>query len=141
MYPVKYCPRAMENLFCITAALSTSSKLQSNDANNIQLAQSNGTMLTFDRQIKTHNGWVAGVEIIPIKHDVGANTKETKKKTQISISMKTYVCMKNMNDQLRELGHPSEATTRAMGASMGIKVVGKFESVKLASWEKQSKET
>ncbi len=41
--------------------------------------------------------------------------------------MKTYVCMKNVNDLHRELGHPSEATTRAMGASMGIKVVGKFE--------------
>ncbi len=81
MNPVKYCPRVTENLFSITAALSTGSKLQSNDANNIQLAQANGTMLTFDRQIKTHNGWVEGVEIISIKCDVGANTKETKKKT------------------------------------------------------------
>ncbi len=44
MYPVKYCPQAWEILFSIAAALSTSSKLQSNDAYNIQLAQSNGTM-------------------------------------------------------------------------------------------------
>ncbi len=44
MYPVKYCPRATKYLFSIAAALSTSSKLQSNDAYNIQLAQSNGTM-------------------------------------------------------------------------------------------------
>ncbi len=65
-------------------------------------------MLTFDIQMKTHNGWVAGVEIIPIKHGIGANTKETKKKTQISISTKTYVCIKNKNDLHRELGHPSE---------------------------------
>ncbi len=80
-------------------------------------------MLTFYQQIKTHNGSVAGVEIIPIKHDVGANTKVTKKKMQISRS-------KNVNDLHRELGHPSEATTRATGASMGIKVVGKFEPCK-----------
>ncbi len=84
-------------------------------------------MLTFDQQIKTHNGWVAGLQIIPIKHNLGANTKVTKKKTQISTSMKTYACMENVNDLHRALGHPSEAITRAMGSSMGIKVVGKFE--------------
>ncbi len=83
-------------------------------------------MLTFYQQIKTHNIWVARVEIIPIKHDVGANIKETKKKTQVSTSTKTYVCIKKMSNLHRELGHPSEATTRCTGASMGIKVVGKF---------------
>ncbi len=83
--------------------------------------------MTFVQQIKTHNGWVTGVEIISIKHDVGANTKVTKKKTQTSIIMMTYVCINNVNDLHRELGHPSEVTTRTTQASMGIKVVGKFE--------------
>ncbi len=32
-----------------------------------------------------------------------------------------------MNNLHRELGHPSEATKRATGKSVGIKVVGKFE--------------
>ncbi len=38
MYPGKYCPRVMENLFSITTNLSNSSKLQSNDTNNIHFA-------------------------------------------------------------------------------------------------------
>ncbi len=48
MYPVKYCSGATENLFSIAADLSSGSKLQSNDENNIQLAQANGAILTFD---------------------------------------------------------------------------------------------
>ncbi len=48
MYPVKFCPKATKNLFLLP--LLTGSNLQSNDANNIHLAQANGTMLTFDSQ-------------------------------------------------------------------------------------------
>ncbi len=108
------------------AALSTGSKLHFYDANNIQLAPLNGTMLNFYIQIKTHNGWVAGVEIIPIKSYVGAKTKETKKKTQISISMMTSMSIKNVNDLHREFCKPSLANI-ATEARIGIKVVGKFE--------------
>ncbi len=53
-----------------------------NDTSNIQIVQAYGNVMTFDRQIKIHNGWVAGVDIIPIYHDIGANTNETKKKTK-----------------------------------------------------------
>ena len=48
MYPVKYCPRATKKLFSITAFLSTGSKLQSDDANNIEMTSKDGTKVTFD---------------------------------------------------------------------------------------------
>ncbi len=128
MYPVKYCPRATEKLFSITAFLSTGSKTQSDDTNNIQMT-SNGSKVTFDCHIKTCNGWVAAVEIVTIKQEVGASMSEKvcKDKTNVSPSIDKYLCIKNVNDLHRELGHPSEKNTRATGASMGIKVVGKFE--------------
>ncbi len=53
--------------------------------------------------------------------------KVHKSKTKVSPRMDKHVCIKNVNDLHRELGHLSEVTTRAMGASMVIKVVGKFE--------------
>ncbi len=103
--------------------------MQSDDANNIEMTSKDGTKVTFDCRIKTHNGWVAGVEIVPIKQEIGASISEKmhNSKTTVSPSTDKHVCIKNVNDLHRELGHPSQASTRATGASMGIKVVGKFE--------------
>ncbi len=68
-YPVKYCPRATENLFSITSHLSTGSKLQSDNANNIQLMCADGTKVKFNYCIKT-------IEVVPNKQDIGANMSE-----------------------------------------------------------------
>ncbi len=54
--------------------------------------------------------------------------------------MKTSVYIKNVNNLHKELGHPIKATTRATGMSRRIKVVGNLNLMKLASWEKQSKD-
>ncbi len=103
--------------------------MQSDEENNIQMMSTDGTKVTFDCHIKTNNGWVVGVEIVSMKQDVGASMSEKvhNSLTQVSPSMDKHICIKNMNDLHRELGHKSEATTRATGASMGLKVVGKFE--------------
>ncbi len=55
--------------------------------------------------------------------------------------MEKHLCVKNVNDLHQEPGHPSEASTRAMGPSMQIKLVGSLNQVKLACWEKQSSKT
>ncbi len=66
---------------------------------------------------------------MPIKQEIGASISEKihNSKTTVLPSTDKHVCIKNVNDLHRELGHPSETSTRATGASMGIKVVGKFE--------------
>ncbi len=80
------------------------------------------TQTTFKQQvkmgnccIKTHNGWVAGVEKVSIKQDVGASMSEKvcKDKTNVSPSTDKYICIKNVNDLHRELGHPSKENTNA----------------------------
>ncbi len=82
-----------------------------------------GTKVMFDHCIKTHNGWVVQVEIV----SASMSEKVHNSSMQVSPCMDKHKCIKNVNDLCRGLGHPSEATTRDMGASMGIKVVGKFE--------------
>ncbi len=65
---MKHCPRATENLFSITTALSTGSKFHSNEANDIQLMQAKWAKVTLD--------CLAIVEIVPMMHDVGSNISE-----------------------------------------------------------------
>jgi hypothetical protein len=67
---VKYCARANENLFSITQELSKGAKLGSDDINNITLDYPDGSKITFDRRIKTRDGWVGGVDVVPIINDV-----------------------------------------------------------------------
>ncbi len=81
MYSVKYCPRATKKLCSITAFLSARSKVQYNEVNNIQMTSKDRPIVTFDCCIKTHNGWVAGVEIVSMKQEVGC------KYHQVLISM------------------------------------------------------
>ena len=95
---VKYGEKAGENLFSITKELSYGAKLGSNDENNIILTYPDGSIVTFDRRIKTKDGWVGGVDIVPISSEIA------------QLGSQRIV---NINDYHKELGHPSESTTRA----------------------------
>ena len=59
--PVKYSKDATENSLSITAEMSTGAKLSSTSNNEIQLVYPDGDIVTFDRRIKTKDGWVSGV--------------------------------------------------------------------------------
>ncbi len=52
------------NMFSLTSALSKGGVLSSDDQNNIVINQ-DGVKIVFDRRIKTCNGWVCGVEVLP----------------------------------------------------------------------------
>ena len=121
---VKFCPNSSVNLFSMTESMSQGSKIESDDAKNLRVINGD-TTVTFDRHIKTRDGWVAGVDIIPIPNDCADNAtdevpseSDEKKKKQ-----KTY----DINAYHNALGHPSEATTRATANARDIKLVGKFE--------------
>ncbi len=62
--PVKYCKEAKINMFSLTSALSNDGVLSSDDQNNIVINQDD-MKIVFDRQIKTHDGWVCGVDVLP----------------------------------------------------------------------------
>ena len=61
LWPVKFCALASANLFSFTCELSWVNKISSNDANNIVVITPIGNVV-LDRQIKTGDGWVAGVD-------------------------------------------------------------------------------
>ncbi len=52
------------NLFSLTSALSKGGVRSSDDQNNIVVNQ-DGVKIVFDRRIKTHDGWVCGVDVLP----------------------------------------------------------------------------
>lgn len=118
---VKYCPEATENLFSITSELSNGCKLKSNEVSNIVLTKGK-TRIEFDRRMKTKNGWLGGVEIIPVGRDTAkyATPQETPEEKS------TPIKIKDVNELHRELGHPNEGITRATGKSMGYQVVGTY---------------
>ncbi len=62
--PVKYCKQAKVNLFSLTSTLSKGGVLSSDDQNNIVINH-DGMKIVFDQQIKTCDGWVCGVDVLP----------------------------------------------------------------------------
>ena len=115
--PVKYSKDAQENLLSITAEMSAGAKLSSNPNKDIQLVYPDGDTVTFDRRIKTKDGWVSGVDIIPIP------SQETTEEQALVAPQVT----KDMNLYHRQLGHPNEQITRATAKAFGIKLTGKFQ--------------
>jgi hypothetical protein len=108
-------------LFSITQELSKGAKLGS-DVNNITLNYPDGSKITFDRRIKTRDGWVGGVDVVPIINDVAKLSQDEMKGKPIKSSAKEKAI--NINDYHCALGHPSEATTRATAKAFGVRLVG-----------------
>ena len=81
------------------------------------LTYADGDKIVFDRRMTTNDGWIAGVEILPmVAEHANVATAKTEQKLK----------RKDVNELHAELGHPSEDVTRATGAARGMKVVGTF---------------
>ena len=97
--------------------MSNGAEISKNEHNNIILIYPDKSVVEFDKRLKTQNGWVAGVDVLPFrKSGEMAKVKSVKR-----------VKTKNVNTLHQELGHPSEATTRAMGKARNLKVMGSFK--------------
>ena len=62
LWPVTYCKKARVNLF-LTFELWQGTKFNSDSKNNILLKTANGKIL-LDLRIKTHDDWMAGVNLL-----------------------------------------------------------------------------
>ena len=61
LWPMKFCPKAGANLFCLTCKLLQGNMISSDHQNNIMVSSTSGNII-LDCQIKTHDGWGARVE-------------------------------------------------------------------------------
>ena len=84
--------------------------------NNIVLKTANGAVV-LNYQIKTQDGWVAGVTFF---------CKTKTKRAQRSKELKR----KDNNSLHNELNHPFEDVTWAMGKAMGLNLIGTFKPCK-----------
>ena len=80
------------------------------------------TTLYFDRILKTKNGFVSGIELLPIFENMAITTVELRK-------MKNMIDINNLHTIL---GHCSEATARMTGKAYVYDVVGVSSFVKPA---------
>ena len=111
---VKYSAELEQDLFSITAELSAGARITSDENNNIELTYGDGTKIKFDRRVKTKDGWVAGVDIIPIQ-------EQAKLAFSRSVDINTYH---------QELGHPCESVTKATAKLKNIRLTGEFRPCK-----------
>ena len=109
---MKFCSLAGANLFSLTLKLSRGHKISSDDTNNIVMITPIGNII-LDRQIKSHDSLVAGVDVIRNSADEKAVSA-------------TALIKQDINDLHVELVHPLEALTRSTTQSFGIQVTGTF---------------
>jgi hypothetical protein len=81
---VKYVPELWINLFSIGKALKNGFNL-SNDGEIIKLSKGYVT-LTFDKVVRTKNGFVPGIKLLQVLGDVGTSVLETKKRDTIDVN-------------------------------------------------------
>ena len=86
---------------------------------------SNGSII-LNWWIKTHDGWIAGVEFL----------QET---SQDKAQSSTAFHKKNINDFHIELGHPSKIITHATTEAIGVQVIGIFKPCENFASEKSQK--
>jgi hypothetical protein len=111
---VKFVPESWINLLSIGNALKNSFNLI-NDCEIIKLSKENLT-LTFDKVVRTKNGFVPGIKLMPVLADVGTSVLETKKCETI------YV-----NNLHKILDHCGEVNPRLTGKAYGYEIISKFE--------------
>jgi hypothetical protein len=101
-------------LFSIRKALKNGFNL-SNDGKIIKLSKGKVT-LTFDKVVRTKNGFVPGIKLLQVLGDVGTSVLETKKRDTIDV-----------NNLDKILGHCGEVNARLTGKAYGYEGTGKFD--------------
>ena len=81
------------------------------------------TTLYFDRILKTKNGFVSGIKLLPILVDMTTTFVESNR-------MNSNI---DINNQHTTLGHRGEATARMTGKAHGYDVVGVLETCEACS--------
>ena len=109
--------------------MTADAKLSSTTNNDIQLVYRDGDTVTFDRRIKTRDGWVSGVDIVPI---LDGQAKEEKAFVAAKVTC-------DINEYHRQLGHPNEQVTRSTAKAFGIKLTGKFQNVKIVRSQRRAR--
>jgi hypothetical protein len=87
--------------------LSKGAKLGSDDSNNIMLNYPDGSRITFNRGIKTRDGWVGGVDMVPIISNAAKLSQDEAKAEAIKSSAKEKAI--NINEYHCALGHRAKS--------------------------------
>ena len=106
LWPMKFCPKALANLFSLTCKLLQRNRIPSDHGNDIVVNN-----IILDYQIKTCNGWVTGVKFLCKSNDERAVSA-------------TALPKKNVNNLHVELSHPFQTITHATTKDLGIQVTG-----------------
>ena len=81
----------------------------------LSLPTKNGIKIKFERRIQTQDGWVAEIDVEPVPEEK---------------AMITFARTVDINKYHRDLGHPSEATTRVTAKLKNIRLKGEFKPCK-----------
>jgi hypothetical protein len=117
---VKFVPELWVNLFSIGKALKKGFDI-GNDGEIIKLTKGN-VSLTFDKIMKTKNGFVPGIRLMPVLSDIGTAVVESGKGESIDV-----------NNLHKILGHCGDESTRLTGKAFGFNVTGKFDTCEACS--------
>jgi hypothetical protein len=119
---VKFVPELWVNLFSISKALKNGFNLGIEDV-AMKLMKGN-TTLYFNRMLKTKNGFVSGIKLLPILGNNIATTVVEANKVKPKI---------NINNLHKIVGHFGEVATRMTGKSFGYDVVGNYMTCEASS--------
>jgi hypothetical protein len=123
---VKYVPALWINLFIIGESLKHGFKI-SNDGEIIKLSKGNVT-LSFDKVVRTKNGFVPGIKLLQVLSDVGTSVFKTEKRDTIDV-----------NNLHKILGHYGEVDSRLTGKAYGYEFTGQFAVCEaLFSWKSKT---
>jgi hypothetical protein len=86
--------------------------------------------LTFDKVVRTKNGFIPGIKLLQILDDVGNSVVITKRGDTIDV-----------NNLHKLLGHCGEVNARLTGKAYGYEVTGKFDVCEACSVSKARQKT
>jgi hypothetical protein len=118
---IKYVPDQWVNLYSISKALKNGFNLVNGDV--VMKFMKGNTTLFFDIILRTKNGFVSGMKLIPMSGNIATTAAEVNKvKPKINIS-NLHKC----------LGHCGEVATRMTGKSYGYDVGGNYKTCEACS--------
>jgi len=117
---VKFVPELWINLFSIGKALKNGFNISNND--EILSLTKGKVTLTFDNAVRTKDGSVPAIRLMPIGNDVGLAVGESGRNESIDI-----------NNLHKILGHCGENSARLTGKALGFQVTGKFDTCEACS--------